>query len=76
MKVPGGYFGLFLITLGPTFIILLAIYSQVAEEGLTSLWLALAAILVGAILYFPIKRYLKRGVPDINPYESEGAEPL
>jgi amino acid transporter len=75
-KVPGGYVGLFLVTLGPTFIILLAIYSQVVEEGLSSLWLALAAIVVGAILYFPIKHTLKRGVPDINPFESEGAEPL
>lgn len=75
-KVPGGWVGMFLVTLGPTAIILVAIYSQVQEEGLSSLWLALAAMALGAVLYFPIRRYLKPGIPDINPYESEGAEAL
>ena len=32
-KVPGGYVGLVLVTLGPTAVILLAIYSQVARGG-------------------------------------------
>jgi hypothetical protein len=75
-KVPGGWVGMFLVTLGPTAIILLAIYSQVQEEGLSSLWLALASMALGALLYFPIRRYLKPGIPDINPYEAEGAEAL
>ena len=61
--MPGGYLGLVLVTLGPTAIILLAIYSQIVEEGLTSLGLALVAIAVGAVLYFPIRRCVKPGVP-------------
>ena len=70
-KVPGGYLGLILVTLGPTAIILLAIYSQLAEEGLSSLGLALVAIAVGAVLYVPISKIIKPGKPDIDPFEQE-----
>jgi amino acid transporter len=73
-KVPGGWLGMVLVTLGPTAIILLAIYSQIQEEGLSSLWLALAAMAVGALLYFPIRRMIKPGVPDVDPYHPEGAD--
>jgi len=69
-KVPGGYVGLVLVTLGPTAVILLAIYSQVVEEGLSSLGLALVAILIGALLYLPIRRFIKPGKPDIDPFEA------
>jgi hypothetical protein len=47
----------------------LAVYSQLVEEGLSSLWLALGAIVVGAIFYLPMKQIVKPGVPDINPFE-------
>ena len=70
-KVPGGYLGLALVTLGPVAIILLAIYTQVTEEGLKSLGLALGAIAVGAALYFPLRRLIKPGVPDIDPFERD-----
>jgi len=70
-RVPGGYVGLVLVTLGPTAVILLAIYSQVVEEGLSSLGLALVAILVGALLYLPIRKFIKPGKPDIDPFEQE-----
>jgi hypothetical protein len=69
-KVPGGTFGLILITLGPTVVFLLAVYSQVVEEGMSSLGMALGAIVVGAILYFPIRARVKPGVPDVNPFEA------
>ena len=69
-KVPGGYPGLVLVTLGPTAIILLAIYSQFVEEGLSSLGLALIAIAIGAALYLPIRRFIKPGKPDIDPFEA------
>jgi amino acid transporter len=72
-KVPGGYVGLVLVTLGPAAIILLAIYSQFVEEGLKSLGLALVAIAVGAVLYFPIRRLIKPGVPDVDPFEKDMA---
>jgi len=70
-KVPGGYLGLLYVTLAPLAIILLAIYSQVMEEGLSSIGLALIAMAIGAVLYFPIKYFIKPGVPDVDPYEGE-----
>lgn len=67
--VPGGIIGLTLVTISPSAIIFIAIYSQIAEEGFNSLGLAFAAILVGALLYIPIQKYVKRGVPDVNPFD-------
>jgi amino acid transporter len=72
-RVPGGFWGLLLVTLGPALIIGLAVYSQVYEEGLNSLWLAFVAMLVGVLLYFPIRRFVKPGVPDVNPFVPEEA---
>jgi Kef-type K+ transport system membrane component KefB len=69
--VPGGYVGLTLITVAPAAVIILAIVSQIVEEGLESLWLALAAIAVGAVLYFPIRKIVKPSVPDVDPFEAE-----
>ena len=69
-KVPLGYAGLIYMTLCPAAVITLAVISQVADQGLASLWLALAAIVLGAILYFPIRIWVKQGVPDVNPFEA------
>lgn len=70
-RIPGGWIGLFIATILPAAVILLAIYSQVAEEGLQAIYLALIAIAIGAIAYFPIKKYIKPGIPDIDPYTSD-----
>jgi amino acid transporter len=68
-KIPGGIIGLFIVTILPTLVIIMAIYSQVIEEGWASIWLALIAIVIGIVLYFVMKRFVKPGIPDINPYE-------
>jgi amino acid transporter len=68
-KIPGGWLGLALVTFGPFFIFFLAVYSQFQEEVFNSLGYALVAILIGVVLYFPIRRYIKPGVPDIDPFE-------
>jgi amino acid transporter len=73
-KVPGGLFGLILITVAPFSIITLAVISQVGEEGFSSIWLALAVILVGVLLYFPLRKFVKPGVPDVNPWEQPAEE--
>jgi amino acid transporter len=73
-RIPGGWIGLFIATILPAAIIIMAIYSQVAEEGLRAIYLAIAAIAIGAILYFFVKKYIKPGIPDIDPYESEEQE--
>jgi amino acid transporter len=69
-RVPGGYVGLALVTLGPIFITVMAVYSQWVDVGSDSITLAVAAIIVGALLYIPIRRFVKPGIPDIDPFQS------
>jgi amino acid transporter len=69
-RIPGGYIGLGLATLGPIFITVVAVYSQWVDVGPDSITLAIGAIVVGAILYFPIRRFVKPGIPDIDPYQT------
>jgi amino acid transporter len=59
-KIPGGYAGLFLATLGPSMVILLAIYSQLVEEGLNSLWLALVLLPLGPYSMYEFEIWLSR----------------
>lgn len=66
--VPGGILGLVLVTLGPTAIILLAIVSQYIDAGFSSIGWALAFMGLGVLLYFPFRKWLKPGVPDVDPY--------
>jgi len=35
---------------------------------------ALIAMLIGAILYFPIRFWIKPGVPDVDPFQTEAVE--
>jgi basic amino acid/polyamine antiporter, APA family len=70
--IPGGIFGLVLSTLGPTAIILLAIVSQYIDSGFSSIGWALAFMALGMVLYVPFRRFLKPGVPDVDPYENAG----
>jgi amino acid transporter len=73
-KVPGGWFGLTLVTLLPLTVILIAIVSYFIEEGPSALLWALGASALGAIAYFPIRAYIKPGVPDVDPFRLEEAE--
>jgi amino acid transporter len=73
-KVPWGITGLVLVTLGPTAVILLAIYSQIIEAGFSSIGWALALMLLGVILYVPFRRMLKPGVPDVDPFQAPPEE--
>jgi len=59
---------LVLVTLAPALIIGLAIYSQYVEEGMASISWALIAMAIGAVLYFPIKEFVKPDVPVIDPF--------
>jgi len=67
-KVPGGWFGLGLITVLMTTIVGVAVISNYLDVGMSSISWALYAMLAGAILYFPIRRWTKPGVPDVDPY--------
>ena len=68
-RVPGGVVGLIYIVVAPLSIILLAIVSQVIDFGWQgAIGLSLVAMAIGAILYFPIRKWVKKGIPDVDPY--------
>ena len=69
-KIPGGWIGLFFVTLMPALIIALAVYSQIVDVGLNSIYYSIIAIVLGIIIYFPIKKWVKQrnNVPDLDPW--------
>jgi amino acid transporter len=75
-KVPAGWFGLILVTAAPLVVVLVAIYSRIADQGFESLYWALGAIVLGLVLYFPMRLWVKPGIADVDPFEAppEGAE--
>jgi amino acid transporter len=73
-KVPGGWFGLVLVTLAPLVVVLTAIISRLSEDGLSSLMWALIAMAAGAVLYFPIRKWIKVGVADVDPFRLDAEE--
>jgi amino acid transporter len=70
-RIPGGWPTLILATAGPVFVLAVAVYSQVTSVGSDSVTLSIAAIVVGALLYFPIRRFIKPGIPDVDPFHEE-----
>jgi len=57
------------IVIAPLSIIVLAIVSQVRDFGWeSSIGWGIIAMLVGAVLYFPIRKWIKKGIPDVDPY--------
>jgi len=73
-KVPGGWFGLALITLLMTSIVTLAVVFNYLDAGMDSISWALYAMVIGAILYFPIRKWIKPGIPDVDPYCGDSEE--
>jgi len=69
-KVPGGWFGLGLITLLMTAIVALAIVFNYLDTGFDSISWALIAMAIGAVVYFPIRYFIKPNVPDVDPHQS------
>ena len=71
-KVPGGTLGLILVTLGPTAIILLAIYSQIVGGGLELAGSGADRDRRSARCSTSRSaRFIKPGKPDIDPFEPE-----
>jgi amino acid transporter len=70
-RIPGGWPMLILATAGPVFVLAVAVYSQVTSVGWDSVTLSIGAIVVGALLYFPIRRFIKPGIPDVDPFHEE-----
>lgn len=64
-RVPGGWWGIGLVTLLPTLVLALAVVSTVQEEGISALYLSLGAIATGPLLYPVFRRVFKQGRPDV-----------
>jgi len=74
-RVPGGIWGLIYIVVAPLTIIIIAIVSQIIDYGWQgAVGLALIAMAIGAVLYFPIRKWVKKDIPDVDPYVLEAAE--
>ena len=68
-RVPGGNLGLVYIVVAPLTIIIIAIVSQVLDYGWQgAIGLSLIAMAIGALLYIPIKKWVKKDIPDVDPY--------
>jgi amino acid transporter len=71
-KIPGGWLGIFLVTIFPLGVLTLAIVSTVQEEGIGALYLSIAAIATGPLLYPFLKKFVKKDQPDVEvPIEME-----
>lgn len=74
-RVPGGVWGLIYIVVAPLTIIILAIVSQVLDFGWEgAIGWGLIAMAVGAVLYFPIRKWIKKDIPDVDPYVLDTVE--
>lgn len=74
-RVPGGVWGLIYVVIAPLSIIVLAIVSQVLDYGWEgAIGWGLIAMVVGAVLYFPIRKWVKKDIPDVDPYVLDSAE--
>jgi amino acid transporter len=73
-KVPGGWFGLALITILMVSVVVLAVIFNYLDSGMESISWALYAMIIGAVLYFPIRKWIKPGIPDVDPYRGDGEE--
>ena len=74
VRVPGGWFGIAVVTAFPTAVLALAVYSTWQEEGIGALYLSAGAIATGPILYPILNRYVKKGRPSVEvPIEHDDA---
>lgn len=73
-QVPGGWVGLTLITVSMTAVVILAIVFNYLDSGMESISWALYALAIGAVLYFPIIKWVKPGIPDVDPFEAPPEE--
>ena len=63
VRVPGGWFGVFLVTALPSAVLALALYSTYVEEGWSAIWMSAAAIATGPLLYPFLVRFVKKDRP-------------
>jgi len=65
-KVPGGWFGIVLVCLFPAAVLALAVISTIQEEGISALYLSLAAMATTPIAYWLLRKFVKKDQPDVE----------
>lgn len=65
-RVPGGWFGIALITILPAAIIVFAVYQNTVDSGISSLYLSFGSALIPFLMYFPLKKLVKKDTPTKN----------
>lgn len=74
VRVPGGWFGVGLVTALPAAVVAFACYSTWQEEGPSAIWLSAAALATGPILYPFLVKFVKKDTPSAEvPVELETA---
>ena len=65
-RIPGGWFGIALITVLPLAIIVFAVYQNTVDSGVSSLYLSFASALIPFVAWWPLKQWVKRDTPTKN----------
>jgi amino acid transporter len=65
-RIPGGWFVIALITILPAAIIVFAVYQNTVDSGISSLYLSFASALIPLVLWYPLKKLVKRDTPTQN----------
>lgn len=65
-RVPWGWFGIVLICIFPAAIVVFAVYQNTVDLGIGSLYLSFGSALIPLLLYFPLKRWVKKDTPTKN----------
>jgi amino acid transporter len=73
-KVPGGWFGLALATAVITAVVIMAIVFNYLDSGMETISWSLYAMAIGVVLYFPVRWFIKPGIPDVDPYQQPAEE--
>jgi amino acid transporter len=65
-RVPGGWLVIALITILPAAIIVFAVYQNTVDSGISSLYLSFTAALIPLVMWYPLKKLVKRDTPTKN----------
>jgi hypothetical protein len=57
-----------------TAVVVMAVVFNYLDSGMESISWALYAMIIGAVLYFPIRIWIKPGIPDVDPYVGDKEE--
>jgi amino acid transporter len=72
-RIPGGWPGIAVVVIMPTLIVAFAIYQNVQDSGIESMYLSVGAAVIPLIAYPFLKKFVKRGQPDAY-IELDGAD--